>query len=422
MRRDDYINAVDKLKFQDISADKIRAGNRRSPGSGLLRRGLIAAVLGCCMITTAFGAVAVLRQYPGEVKLLGTDGETMTDAQYMTFSMSGMDAEVKKHHMELDPRGQYDFRHGMLWNRKTGYLQITEDYQLKPVEMNQVRLTLEKNDRTYVLELDYIQAGSCIISNHRSLYHTDENGEVLLNATDGNSSQWPVYFNPATGTIRDALPDWTAADFEGRGCDGSELKDGILITTIVNDGLPDAWNILYWIAPEAEEPRIIQLPGSGTWYAENDTIYYQNDVGQLYCMDESFEFQLICGYQTMDYLQDGLLTVSAQGKLGILDAYMGELYAFEDIKASKTDTLDYHAIRYGSSGTIALTQIQWRHDPERYVLTNLGVLDTQSAQLKLLEIENDYDGYRYNWLDENRLAVIYRSGGGQFLCIYEFDR
>ena len=89
-------------------------------------------------------------------------------------------------------------------------------------------------------------------------------------------------------------------------------------------------------------------------------------------------------------------------------------------EASITDTMDYHAVRYGAQGTIALVHTEWVHDPDRIVLRSLGVLNRQSAQLQLLQIENDYDGGHCNWLDENRLAVIYKSDVEQLLCVYEF--
>jgi hypothetical protein len=309
----------------------------------------------------------------------------------------------------------------MLWSSKLGYLRIADDYALEQVELNRVELNLEKNDRVYTLEFDYLETEKGIISNHRSVYNKDENGEILLNATDGNSGQWPVYFHVDSGTIRDALPDWSAADFEGRVGYGYSVMGGILIGTVVNEGQSDAHSMLYWIAPGAEAAEILKLPGEGTHHVEQDTVFYQNEVGQLYRMNEHFQFELICDYETMDYLQDELLTVSVRGKLGILDAYTGELYVFEEIKVSREDTLDYRAIRYGADGTIALAQTQWCHDPERIVLRSLGVLDKETAELKTMKIEHDYDAYQHSWLDENRFAVIYKTGIGQFLCVYEFD-
>lgn len=421
MIHNDYVNAVNKLEFSNDLTERVRAADRTKPRFRAVKTAAFAAVLACFMITTAFGAITVLREYPGEVKVLGTDMQKLTDAQAMGFTVSQENEGVEKHYMELHPVHSYHFRHGMLRSRQDGYLRITQDYQLEPVEMKAVHLTLEKNDRTYSLDFTYRDTEAGVLSDHRSVYYKNERGEILLDVTDG-SSQWPVYFNPETGTLRDGLPQWTEEEFEGRVGGAYALKDGLLITTIVNDGLPNARNNLYWIAPGAEKAKIIELPGNGLWHPENDTIYYQNDSGQLYVMDDHFQFQRICEHETMDYLQDGLLTVSVRGKLGILDAFTGELFVFEEIEASITDTMDYHAVRYGAQGTIALVHTEWVHDPDRIVLRSLGVLNRQSAQLQLLQIENDYDGGHCNWLDENRLAVIYKSDAGQLLCVYEFEK
>ena len=421
MIHNDYVNAVNKLEFSNDLTERVRAADRTKPRFRAVKTAAFAAVLACFMITTAFGAITVLREYPGEVKVLGTDMQKLTDAQAMGFTVSLENEGVEKHYMELHPVHSYHFRHGMLRSRQDGYLRITQDYQLEPVEMKAVHLTLEKNDRTYSLDFTYRDTEAGVLSDHRSVYYKNERGEILLDVTDG-SSQWPVYFNPETGTLRDGLPQWTEEEFEGRVGGAYALKDGLLITTIVNDGLPNARNLLYWIAPGAEKAKIIELPGNGLWHPENDTIYYQNDSGQLYVMDDHFQFQRICEHETMDYLQDGLLTVSVRGKLGILDAFTGELFVFEEIEASITDTMDYHAVRYGAQGTIALVHTEWVHDPDRIVLRSLGVLNRQSAQLQLLQIENDYDGGHCNWLDENRLAVIYKSDAGQLLCVYEFEK
>lgn len=421
MKHKDYVNAIDKLEFSDDLLQRVRTSDRVKLRFRGVRAAVLAAILACFMITTAFGAISALRERPGNVEVLGKDAEELGNAQYMHFSVFQGNEDVQKHYMELHPAHSYHFRHGILRSEQGDYLRITQDYQLERMQMIEVHLALEKKDRTYYLDFTYQDTVDGVISDHRSVYQKNEQGEFLLNTTDGNSSQWPVYFNPEAGTIRDALPDWSEGDFEGRIGSASELKGGLLVSTIVNDGLPDARNNLYWIAPGAEEARIIQLPGNGMWHGEHDTIYYQNDLGHLYCMDDNFEFQLISEYGTSDYLQDGLLTVSAQGNLGILDAYTGDLYVFDEIEADIRDTLNYHAIRYGSGGTIALVHTQWLHDPERMELRELGILDTASAQLKLLQIENQYDGGRCNWLDENRLAVIYKSGLGQILCVYEFD-
>lgn len=421
MIHNDYVNAVNKLEFSNNLLQRVQAAQAAKPRFRPVRIALLAAVLACFMITTAFGAISTMRERPGQVEVLGMDTDTLAEAQHMDFSVSQLGEGAQKHYMELQPVHTFHFRHGMLRSRQGEYLRITRDYTLEPVELTQCRLTLEKDGQAYFLDFSYLDTQSGVLSNHRSVYYKNEQGEILLNLTDGNSGQWPAYFNPETGALRDAMHTWSEEDFEGRVCAGSELMGGILIEALVNDGQPNSRNILYWIASDADSPKILELPGNGLYHVENNTVYYQNDLGQLYCMDDNFTFRLICQYETMDYLQDGLLTVSVQGKLGILDAYTGEVYVFGDLEVSKTDTLDYHAIRYGSGGTIALVHTEWIHDPERIVLRGLAVLDKQSAQLKLLQIENEYDGAQCNWLDKDRLAVIYKSELGQILCVYEFD-
>ena len=421
MKRAEYCCAIDKLEFSENLAARVRAKANKRPQYRMLSKGMIAAVLSCLMITTTFAAVSILRQRPARVVPVGTEAIELNDTSYMEFSMSDMTTGVRVHTMELGPKQQYSFRHSMLWNSNIGFHYITDDYQLQPVEMNRVNLTLEKNERIYNLDFTYVETEQGVISNHRSVYSKDENGEILLNATDGNSDQWPVYLHVESGSIRDALPDWSASDFEGRVGYGYSLMGGILICSIVNEDQPNARNILYWIDQGAEEAKTINLPGNGHCQIEKDTVFYQNEAGQLYRMNEDFDFELICEYMTMDILQDGLLIVSVNGKLGILDAYTGELYVLEEISAFRWDTVDYCAIRYGAEGTIALAKTEWRHEPERRVLCSLGVLDKETGELKLLEIEHDCDGYQHNWLDEHRFAVIYRLELGQILCVYEFD-
>ena len=421
MKRDDYVNAMNRLEFSDDLAAKILEKAECKCRYRFLRTALLAAVLGCFMLTTAFGAVSVLRQRPTKVVPVGSDLSSLAGAKPMKFTLSEMVDDVAIQYLQLNPAQQYHFRHGMLWSNKQGYVQITEDYLLEPVQMNRAELELKKNDRVYVLSFDYLASEVGVISNHRSIYHTDENGEILLNPTDGNSGQWPVYFHVETGSIRDALPGWTASNFDGQVVGGIPLMGGILITTVEDENPSDAHNVLYWIAAEGKNKQIIELPGKGNWDVGQDTFFYQNEAGQLYRMNQDFQFEMLCAYETMDYLQDGLLTVCAEGKLGILDAYRGELYVVEEIPVTRDDTRNYRALRYGAEGNIALVQTQWKHDPQRHVLCMLGMLDKESMQLKVLQIGYDFDGYLHGWLGENRFAVVYQSDLRQYLCVYEFD-
>jgi hypothetical protein len=431
-----YVKAVDQLVFSENLMGKIPKNRSCGVSSRKIRAAALAAALIVLMATSAFGVASAMRERPGKVEQIGTVTEPMTDAEIMEFRVSeGMEG-VAVHYMELEANKNYYFRHGMLWTERS-YQRLTEDYRLEPMELKKVDAQLQKNDRVYKLTFDYLDTDKGVISNHRSVYHKNENGEILLCATDGRSGQWAVWLNVETGEIRDALPEWQASDFVGRVGYAEPLRGGILISTVVEDSAivdettpfgedygqrDNSYNLNYWIAPGAKEAKIIRVPEGALDYVENDTIYYHDISGKLFVLDENFEFRQLSGYLSTDQMQDGLMTVSVWGKLGILDAFNGETYVFDELEVQPWYVDDYDALRYGSTGTIALVQTDWRHDPERIVLTKLGMLDYETGELKLLTIENDYDGYRHAWLDENRFAGVYTNGVRQFLCVYEFEK
>ena len=336
------------------------------------------------------------------------------------------------YYLELD-KGNYVFTHGMLSSPQTGYLHITEDYQLIPTEIEQFTATLKKNGRVYNVSLDYFETEAGIVSSGKSVLSKNENGEVFLNSTNGNSNQWPMYVNLETGEIRDALPDWTEDDFTGRICYSWELMDGILISTL-DDANSAAGNRLYWIGKDAEETVEISLPEQENGlYCENGELYSQNVHGHLFKLNDDFEFELLYAYETGDDLTNGLYTVATnEGRLAIIDVYRSQIYEIPELSVdpgmadgdrSRTggdidETMGYNATRYDSDGRIALVQTELRSKEKRVALCKLGILNKETGELKLLEVENNYDGYTIHWLDENRFAVIYDE---QYLCIYEFE-
>lgn len=432
MKINEYVNAVDKLRFTDDLLGRVRKAAPPKPRLRLARLAAMAAVLLLLMATSVFGVVTAMRERRGDLVELGTDKEIMTDAEIMNFKVSADMEGVQVHYMELEGEQQYSFRHGMLWTGSC-YQRVTDDYTLVPQTLNRVDGTLEKNGRVYRLRFDYLETQRGIISNHRSIYQKDANHEILLCGTDGRSGQWPICLNVQTGEIRDALPDWTAEDFQGRIGYADPLRGGILISTIVEDSESTlsgeknnqpgrAYSLLYWIAPGSKTAKKIEIPHSSMTHVENDTVYYQDTSGRLFAMDEEFQFHQISDYTRTNPMQDGLMTVSVSGKLGIVDAFSGDTYVFDEIAVQPWDIGDYNAIRYGNTGTIALVQTQWLHEPERVVLVRLGILNEETGELKLLNIEKDYDGYQHSWLDENRFAVVYRNAGRQFLCVYEFEK
>lgn len=428
MNINDYVNAVDKLEFSKDFLKKVRNAAYAKRGFRTVRAAAMAAVLILIMAGSVLGVVCAMRERPGDLVEIGSAGESMEDAEIMNFRVSrGMEG-VTIHYMELEPNKNYSFRHGMLRTGRS-YQYITQDYQLESVELKRVDASLKKNDREYRLGIDYLETEKGILSDHRSVYQKNESGEILLCATDGNSGQWPVYLNIETGEIRDALADWRSEDFTGRIGYAYVLRGGILVCTVVEetDSFAEAYgqqgsshSLLYWIAPGAKEARRIGIPTGAVAHVENNTVYYQDQAGHLFAMDEEFEFRQISEYRSTDSMQDGLMTVSVRGKLGIVDAFSGDTYVFDELDVRSWELTDYEALRYGNNGTVALVKTRWLHEPERIALTSLGMLNRETGELKMLRIENDCDGYRHAWLDENRFAVIYRSGVRQYLCIYEF--
>lgn len=418
MKINEYVNAVDKLQFSDNLLERVRAADAPKPRLRFARLIAMSAALLLLMATTVYGVVSAMRQRPGELVELGTDVESMTDAEIMRFKVSeGMEG-VRVHYMELESGQSYSFCHGLLWTGRS-YLRVTENYTLLPEELKQVDAALEKNGRAYRLTFDYLDTGTGIISNHRRVYHKNENNEILLCANAGRKGQWPIWLDVETGEIRDALPEWTAEDFQGRIGGACVLRDGILITTVVDE---TGDTMMYWIVPGAKMAKNIEIPKSCLTHVENDTIYYQDTSGRLFAMDEEFQFQQISDYTRTNPMQDGLMTASIGGKLGIIDAFSGDTYIFDQLAVQPWEVGDYNALRYTDNGTIALVQTHWLHEPERIVISRLAMLDYETAELKMLNIENDYDGYRHAWLDENRFAVVYRNNGRQFLCVYEFEK
>ena len=440
MKHSVYQNAVEHLELSDSwQAAVLDRANAPKCGYRALRMVAVAAVMVCIIATSVFAVSPEFRDWTVSLLKLGVSEQVMQDAKVMEFRHEEADG-YSIHYLELD-KPNYEFAHSMLKNPQHGYLHITEDYQLESIELTPVTDTLEKNGRTYtsIDNFSYYETEQGIISWQRNALQKNGTGEVFLNFTDGNSHQWPVYLNVTTGDIRDALPKWTEDDFEGRIAYSYELMDGILVSTIVNDGKTvngkdAAYNMLYWIGPNGEKARTIELPREAYgWYCEYDNLYYRDGYGTLYQLNGKLEFDVVCSYATGDDLTRGLYTVATdEGKLAICDVYSGNVYVIPDYSVDPgietgvrereggdiDETMGYNAIRYNANGKIALVQTDWVPQEERVALVKLGVLNEETGEMNMLEIKNEYDGYNVHWLDENRLAVIY---DGQYLCIYEFE-
>lgn len=443
MKDNIYRNAVDHLEFSACLYENVmKTTPKPRYGLRLLRSAALAAVMMVVLATTAFAVSPEFREWTVSLFKLGVSEETMADAQVMNFTVSEDIEGVTVHYLELD-KANYTFIHGMLYNAETGFTQITGDYRLETVETENFLGFLEKNGRKYFVNLDYVETEAGILARRKSVLHKNDRGELFLVARDGNSNQWPVYVNLETGEIRDALPDWTNADFEGRVIYADLLKGGILVSTIVNDGVvvegkTVSNNMLYWIGDGAKKAKVIELPDDEyDWYCENGELYYKNQEGYLFRLNDGFEFEQITAYKTGDDLTNGLLTAATENnELVIVDVLSGDQYVIEDglidpgeydaasggrINVKIDETMGYNATRYSADGKIALVQTEWIAEEGCVALLKLGILDTESGELKLLEIENSFDGYHNSWLDDYRYAVMYEDQNSTYLCIYEFE-
>lgn len=438
MKENTYRNAVEHLKFQAIDPETImKQTDNPKCGVRFLRIAVLAAVMVSMLATTAFAVSPEFRSWTISLFNMGVSRQEMDDAEVMEFRHNEEVDGVSLHYLELD-QDNYTFYHGMLTSPKNGYLRITESYELVNMKKKLLTASLEKNDKVYSLELDYFETEEGIYTSGRAMIRKNDEFEIFVVLTDGNSHQWPAYVNLETGGVRDALPDWTTDDFTGRIGYAFELMGGILISTVVDEdtleeGNNTAYNMLFWIAEGAEEAVVIDLPWDAYgWYCENNELYYRDGYGRLYRMNENLAFDLVCDYATGDDLTNGLYTVATENnELAIVDVYSGDTYVIPGytvdpgrsigVRAREggefDETMGYNATRYNADGRIALVQTDWVPQEERVALRKLGILNEQTGELKLLQIENEYDGYHVRWLDENRLAVIYDSN---FLCIYEF--
>ncbi|MBR5488131.1 MAG: hypothetical protein IKV72_00375, partial [Firmicutes bacterium] len=331
MKHNIYQDAVDHLAFSEnlyemaaLNAGKVRSGYR------LLRNAILAAVMVCFLATSALAVSPEFRKWTISLLHLGVSQQEMSDTKVMEFQHNIQTAGVSIHYLELD-RANYSFSHGLLTSPKSGFLRITEDYQLVNVELNHFSGSIEKHGRNYSMDFSYYESEKGIFSPYKNILQKNGQGEVFLNFTDGNSNQWPVYVNLASGSLRDALPGWTENDFPGRVCYAYELRGGILVAILADEhkivnGNSASYNQLYWIKDGMKEAVPIHLPEDEYgWYCENNTLYYKNIRGHLFRMNDAMEFELLYDYETGDDLTNGLYTVATEsGELAIIDVYTAD--------------------------------------------------------------------------------------------------
>ena len=417
MNRNLYQNAVDHLVFSDrLQETVMKQAEKPHYGYRVARIAALAAVMVCMLATTVLAVNQDFRTWI--ISKFNSELRHVTQAEGVTV-----------HYLELD-KANYSFVNGVICSPQAGFLRFTEDHRLEPVEMSQLNIALEKNGRNYTEGFGYYETESGIVSSFMTGLQKNQQGEIFLNPSDGNSHQWPVYVNLETGEVRDALPAWTEEDFPGREAYSYELMGGILLCTIVDED----YNMLYWIGPDAKEAVVLDLPADHySWYCENNRLYYRDSYGRLYRMNEKLEFDLVCDYATGDDLTNGLYTVATDKKeLAIVDVYTGDTYVIPGYKVNPgapagvrarvggdiDETMGYNATRYNAEGRIVMVQTVYDWQNKRVALQKLGVLSEETGELMLLEIENEYDSFHIQWMDEKHLAVIYDR---KYLYIYEFE-
>ncbi len=440
MKNNTYRDAVDHLRFSD---DLYQNVVKRARGSQRPRR-IVGVFVATVLITVLLAGTAVGVNYVVSelldkqevtvpVHTLGTQKDTFEDAQVMHFSVTSGLPGVNTHYMELamgDVATQYLFVRGLLCSWASTYYRIADDYRLEIVEFKTTSGWVDKGDDRYTVDpaYRYYERDDGVISAYHGPLPKNEAGEILINVyclvrkkpDNIGDPAWPAYLNVETGQIRDAMPQLSPEDFEGRICYTRRFRDGILFTTLVNEGAKSVHNRYYWVDETTLQIVPIELPGKGFEFVYQDTMYYQDETGKLYQMDDHFTFHLISEYETPAMLGAGLLLVmTTDGKLGIYDVDRDMTYVFNDIEVTKNDLMNYGTLRRGDKIVLLKTVTNWELMGTQ--ITQVGVLDPQSNELRLIEFDNDLLVTHCSWLADDRLGMIYQRGQRQYLCIYEFE-
>lgn len=422
-----YRDAMNHLEFSGDLLNRVLETRKPSVNPvKVMHRVLAAAAIAVLMVTTAFAASPELREEVKKLLNIGTSTQTMSDAQIMEFTESAetqKQENVSMHYLKLEPRTDYSFHNGMLFGEGTFY-RVNSDYELEAVPTTTLSVQFEKDGFVYGKDFTFVDTGDQVISKSTEIFVKNEQGEIFLDIFEPGGGHWPVYLNVETGAVRDALPGFTSADFDKYIVYTWDFREDVLVYTIDPYGNQGACGVLYWVR-EGAMTRI-ELP-YWDFTVENGEIYCQNDLGHLYQMDESYEFQLISDYPTQDDLTNGLLTVQVDGNLGIYDVYEDVNYIIDGLKVGQhelDETMGYNAKRVGTDGPIAVVRTELVHDDaldHPFVkISMIGILNEETGALQYLQIENDYEGYINHWLDENRFAVLYKDGVARYLCVYEF--
>lgn len=439
MKDNPYRDAVEHLEFSDDLYDRVLQNvNVTNKPIRVARVLVIAAVIFVLLATTAAGVTSLVKEILDKeevnipVQTLGTQQDTFEDAKVMHFTVSTGLPGVNSHYMELamdDGVAQYLFVRGLLCSWASTYYRITEDYRLETIEFKTTSGWVDKGDDRYTVDpaYRYYESDDGVISAYHGPLPQNEAGEILINVysiarkkpSNIGDPAWPAYLNTESGQIRDALPQLSPDDFEGRIGYTSRFRDGILFTTLVDEGTKNVHNRYYWVDETTLQIVPIEFPGKGFEFVYQDTLYYQDETGKLYRMDDHFTFQLISEYETPAMFSAGLLVVMTGGKLGIYDVDRDMTYVFNDIEVTKNDLMNYGTLRRGDKIVLLKTVTNW--DLMGTQITQVGVLDPESNELRLMEFDNDLVVMHCSWLADDRLGMIYQRAQRQYLCIYEFE-
>lgn len=436
MKDNTYQNAVEHLRFSDDLCQRVKeAAIPDRPGHRIVRSVILAAVMCMLIATTVFAAGGMIERSQ-QFKEVGSVVNDFSDAQTLYFMSSESTEGIQIHYMELHPKSYYALENGMLFSADDKFFRVTEDYQLEQLEYQTLEAQLEKNGRTYGINMMYVAVEGGIYSNHLDFYPV-ENDEILVNATARGSHSWPVYVNIQTGECRDALPEFTEKDFlpeeieagyDARAGFTQHFRGGILVSCIVEgmkDGVSDSTSLRYWIKDGSNEAIRLDVPKNCIDYIVNDTLYYQDRANNYYVMDENFRFHKLEQIgKTTDNLTQGLLTVrNADGTLRIVDVVSQIVYHVSGIKVGFDElweTTGYNATRHSLDGKIAVTYAFTDWETYNRPLDSIAYLDVETGELKQLKIESSYLVEAHGWLDDDRYGVIYEDGERRYLCIYEF--
>lgn len=444
MKNNKYQKAVSHLQFSDDLYKKvaIQSAQMTQTRRPVRAASLMAAVITivALLATTASGITYYVRENRSKeeiqipVQTVGTQADNFSDAKTMEFTMSPGINGVTTRYLELElGEGivQYQFVSGMLYNWAGKYYRITEDARLEEVTFSPAHGNVQKGESVYTVykPYGYMVTENGVVSAYHGPLQVNENGEVLINVyciqqknSEIGDAAWPAYLNVETGELRDALPLLSADNFEGRVTYTRRLKDGILIYTLVDEQTPNAYNLAYWVNERTSEIVPISTPGKGDLTVYQDELYYQDQEGLLYRMDEDCNFLSVSKYRTPAFLSGGLLRVMTdKNTLGIFDVETGYTYVFDQIPITYNELQGDAYLTMRKGNKIALITMETNWELKARQITQVGILDLETRELKLLELNNELEALHCTWLTDHSLAIIYGEGEQQYLCIYEFE-